>query len=137
MHAVEVVVADGVDRRLEREPQDDQPGAEVKSVLALRIGRVAGQPGVTHIKKDEARVDRPVEGPAHRSTAPSAPGRLSAITAMATTSTCAAVHHTQIAPRTTISMKTSVRTETRPAIDQAMWGQDGRRVQSIALTANH
>ena len=63
--AVEVVVADGVDRGLERDPQREQPEAEVQRVLGLHILDPSRQPGVPEEKGDQAHVNGGVERPAH------------------------------------------------------------------------
>ena len=63
--AVEVVVADRVDRGLERNPQREQPKAEIERVLGLRVVDPPGEPGVAEEKGGEAEVNRRVERPAH------------------------------------------------------------------------
>src|SRR5713101_6111680 len=63
--AVEVVVAEGVDRRLERNPEREKAEAEVKRMLGLGVVNSPGKPGVAEEEPREARIDAGIERPAH------------------------------------------------------------------------
>ena len=61
--AVQVVVAEGVDWRFERDPQGEQPGEKVDGVLALGVVRPTRLPGVTEVQQDQPCVHGQVERP--------------------------------------------------------------------------
>src|SRR5205807_3422385 len=86
--AVEVVVADGIDWGLQRDPQREQTGQEIKGVLATRVGSAAGQPRMNEKQQDEPRVDGDVKRPRNHSCAVFVAGREArAMRTMATTRT--------------------------------------------------
>jgi hypothetical protein len=51
VNAVQIVVGDGVDGSLERNPDRQEPEPEVEGVLALGVDDAASKPGVAEVKR--------------------------------------------------------------------------------------